>query len=207
MKTDLDAFESKLLAELQQHVAERSATYGLAEERPRHLARPRLVLVAAGAAAAVAAVVVIPDLGSSPAYSVDEGNAGQIHIEINRPEDASGLQRALQKHGIAADITYLSMLQTCAPGRYTVVERNLHGMSTNIGERSISVTLPPGAVQDGETFVLTWSVLSMSADELKAAGISSGPGTEVGAGFRLSINADIATGPVKPCEPVSATPP
>jgi hypothetical protein len=117
------------------------------------------------------------------------------------------LQRALQNHGIAADITYLSKLQTCVPGRYTVVDRNLHGMSTNIGERSISVTLPPGAVQDGETFVLTWSVLSMSADELKAAGISSGPGTEVGAGFRLSINADIATGPVKPCEPISATPP
>jgi hypothetical protein len=205
MKTDLDAFESKLLAELHQHVAERSTVDGPTEERQRRSAGPRLVLVAAGAAAAVAAAVIVPGLGSSPAYSVTEGNAGQIHVEINRPEDAAGLQRALQEHGIAADITYLPELQTCAPGRYAVVDRNLVGMATDIGARSISITLPSGAVREGETFVLTWSVLPMSAEDVKAAGLSSGAGTESGNGFKMSLHSDIATGPVEPCRPVLAT--
>ena len=205
MKTDLDAFERNLLAELHQHVAERNTVDGRAEERRRRLARPRLILIAAGAAAAVAAAVIAPGLGSSPAYSVSEGNAGQIHVEINRPEDAAGLQRALQEHGIAADITYLPELRTCAPGRFTAVDRNLVGMSTDVGARSISITLPSGAVREGETFVLTWSVLPMSAEDINAAGLSSGPRTESGDGFRMSLHADIATGPVEPCQPVLAT--
>jgi hypothetical protein len=215
MKTDLDAFESKLLAELRAHVVERSTADGRGDEPPRHVAGPRLVLVSAGAAAAIAvaviaAVLVGPGLRSSPAYSVDEGSAGQIHVEVNRPEDAAGLQRALEEHGVAADITYLPGLQTCAPDRYTAVNRKHVGMMTSIGERFISVTLPSGTVRDGETFVLTWSVQPMSAREIKAAmeahDASSGPGI-VGAGFGTTASIDIATGPVKPCQPVSVTAP
>jgi hypothetical protein len=207
MKTDLDAFESKLLVELHEYVSERSAADGCAEERRRRSAVPLLVLVAAGAAAVVAAAVIVTGLGSSPAYSVGEGNAGQIQVEINRPEDSAGLKRALEEHGIAADITYLPEMQTCAPGRYTVVDRKFVGMSTGIGERRISVTLPPGAVREGETFVLTWSVLPMTAANIKAAGLSSGSETEPGDGFRFSVHIDIATGPVQPCRPVSTTSP
>jgi hypothetical protein len=62
------------------------------------------------------------------AHSVAEGNAGRIHIEINRPEDATGLERALQEHGIAADIAYLPELQRCAQVRYSVVDRKFVGM-------------------------------------------------------------------------------
>jgi hypothetical protein len=40
-----------------------------------------------------------------------------------------------------------------------------------------------------------------------AAGLSSGPGTEPGNGFSVSLNVDIAAGPVAPCQPVSATSP
>ncbi len=158
-------------------------------------------------AAALAGVVVVPGLGSSPAYSVGEGNAGRIHVEINRPEDAAGLERALQQHGIAADITYLPELQICAPGRYTVVDRKVVGMQTEIGERTISVTLPSATVRDGETFVLTWSVLPMSDKDISAGGLSSGLGTKTRDGFRTTVDFNVAIGPVKPCEPVSATPP
>ena len=49
----------------------------------------------------------MPGLGTTPAYSVQEGNAGTIEVQINRPQDAAGLERAIEEHGIAADITYL----------------------------------------------------------------------------------------------------
>jgi hypothetical protein len=210
MKADLDAFESTLLIELHAHVSERSMTEGRAEERPRHAARPWLVLVAAGAAAAVAAVVIVvvaPAKGSPPAYSIGEGNAGEISVQINRPEDVLGLEREMEKHGIAADITYLPMMQTCAPGRYTAVNRKLDRLGVEVGERSLSVTLPSGAVREGETFVLSWSVLAMTAADLSAAGATSGPGTEVGDGFGLAVDFNIATGPVAPCQPVAAASP
>lgn len=145
----------------------------------------------------------LPGLGSSPAFSVGEGNAGEIHAKINRPKDAAGLEQALAEQGITADITYLPELQTCAPDRYKVVDRRLPGMMASIGERNIAVTLPPDTVRAGETFVLTWSVLPMTAEAMAAI-----PGSKTGdvvGGFTASVEFDIATGPVAPGEPVDAT--
>ena len=195
MSTDhdtlLDPFESRLLAELRREVV----TSPAAQPPPR---RGRRVLVAAAAVAATAAVgvVLVPGLGSSAAYSVQEGNAGEVVVEINRPEDSTGLERALAEHGIAADVTYLPDLQSCAPGRFTEVDREV-GMLVQIGQEIVKVTLPPGAVRDGETFVMELSVEAMTEDEL--AEITEREGQPAIEGTRSKVSAEVATGPVTPC--------
>jgi hypothetical protein len=172
---DLDAFETRLLVELRREVAEPAP----AQRRTRRA----LGLAAGVAATAVVGVVLVPGLGTTPAYSVQEGNAGEITVEVNRPEDAAGLERALAEHGIDADVTYLPALQTCAPGRYTEVDREV-GMSLSIGTDLVRVTLAPGAVRDDETFVMVLSV------EPVTDGMSS------------SVLAEVARGPVGACDPV-----
>ncbi len=158
--------------------------------------------VAAGVAAtAVVGVVLVPGLGPTRAYSVQEGHAGTIEVQINRPHDAAGLERALEEHGIAADITYLPDLQECAPGRFAEVAREV-GMSLQIGQEMVKVTLPPGAVRDGETFVMVLSVEAMTQDEL--SDLEEREGQRIVEGTRSSVTAEVATGPVGACEVVAA---
>lgn len=195
MMTQLDDFETRLLNSLRAEVAQRP------QRRPR-----RGVLVAAGVAASAAAFVIIPGPQESPAFSVVEGNAGEITVEIARPEDPIGLERALEEHGIEADITYLRGRQTCAPGRYTEVDRSSPGLMTSIGGRSIAVTIPAGTVRDGETFVLTWSVQPMAEEELEAPNAESHDGAVTVGGFHVTVDAAVVTGPINPCAPVPLSP-
>lgn len=205
MSTQLDSFETRLLAELRRHVANAPAAgEGLDSRQPR-IGRTRLAFLAATAAVVIVAVLFAPGVGSSPAYSVGEGNAGEVHVEINRPEDAAGLERALEEHGISADITYLPELQICAPGRYAVADRERTGLLLSVGERQLSVTLEPGAVRDDETFVLAWSVVPMTDAELEQVGAETDQ--SVIDGFRSSVEFDIATGLVAPCQPIVAPSP
>jgi hypothetical protein len=195
---ELDTFESRLLAGLRHEVE----TAPAAAPAPRRTRR-RAVAVAAGVAAtAVVAVVLVPGLGTTRAYSVQEGNAGTIEVQINRPQDAAGLERALEEHGIAADITYLSDLQACAPGRYAEVDREV-GIALQIGQEMVKVTLPPGAVRDGETFVMVLSVEAMTQDEL--SDIEQREGQRVVEGTKSSVTAEVASGPVGACDVVAAT--
>jgi hypothetical protein len=189
-ETRLDPFESRLLAELRQQVAAAPA---------RRRTRRPLAVAAAVAASAVVGVVLVPVLGTTPAYSVQEGNGGEIVVEVNRPEDAAGLEQALEERGVAADITYLSDLQECASGRFAEVDREV-GLSLSIGEDLVRVTLPPGAVRDGETFVMVLSVEAMTQDEL--ADVSDREGQLVIEGTRSSVSAEVAAAEVRPCEVV-----
>lgn len=194
--SQLDPFETRLLAELRREVAD-SASHVPTPGRTR-----RWLAVSAGVAAtAVLGVVLVPGLGTSAAYSVSEGNAGEIQVEINRPEDAAGLERALAAHGITADVTYLPDLQSCAPDRYVPVDREV-GLKLGIGEEQIKVTFAPGAIRDGETFVMVWSVESLTDDELAA--IDAREGTRTVNGFASSVLADVTDGPVAPCQVVPA---
>ncbi|MDO5741169.1 MAG: hypothetical protein Q4P07_13585 [Ornithinimicrobium sp.] len=194
MTTQLDDFETRLLQSLRAEVAQ------------RHQPRPRRgFLIAAGVAAAATAFVVAPALMPTPAFSVGEGNAGEIRVTITRPEDASGLERALVEHGINADVTYLPGLQTCSPGRFQKSERATPGLMTSISDRSIAVTIPPGAVRDDETFVLTWSVLPMTDDEIAEQNSDRAEGTNVVNGFGSNVDFAVASGPVHACEPVPAS--
>ena len=193
----LDAFEERLLVSLRREV-EQHGTDGPSSRRPAPRPARRVLAAAAGVAAAtVVGVVLVPGLGSTAAYSVEEGNAGEIEVEINRPEDAAGLEQALEEHGIEADVTYLPALQTCAPGRYDVVERDVR-MSFSLGQDRVSVTLPPGAVRDGETFVMVWSVEAVPAPP----GGADENGVTTLDGTAASVMGEVSAGPVGPCEVV-----
>lgn len=202
MTTQLDDFETRLLHTLREQVTQQGTTPARRSHRPR-----RLMAMAGAVAAAATALLVIPGLGTSPAYSVQEGNAGEIVVEINAPTDAEGLERALREHGIAADITYLPQLQSCAPGRYVEVDRPLSGLTTMVGSESIGVTIPPGTIREGETFVLSWSILPMSQAELDTLNsqIAEDGGTTI-EGAHVTLTAGVAAGPVRPCTPVPAAP-
>jgi hypothetical protein len=192
MTTQLDRFESALLTRLREQVDQQP------EARPR-FSRPRLLLGAAAAVtAAVAMVVVVPGFGTTTAYSVQEGNADIITVKVERLEDADGLEAELAKYGIDADITYLSDRQECAPGRYKPVKRSLTGLRVTMGAEQLEVTLPPGTVRDGETFVMAVSgeVIPPSSSD------PSEDGNEVFSGW---TDFNVTAGPVPSCTVVPST--
>lgn len=191
MNAPLDSFETTLLTRLREHVDQQPAV------RPRFV-RPRLVLGAAATVAAAAMVVVVPGLGNTTAYSVQEGNSGTITVEVTRLEDAEGLEAELARFGVTADITYLPDRQECAPGRYTPVDRSLSGMGVTMGSQLLRVTLPPGTVRDGETFVMAVSgeAIPPSSSEPSQDGI-----IDMG-GFSGWTDFNVTAGPVPPCRVV-----
>lgn len=194
MNAPLDSFETALLTRLRDHVEQETTV------RPR-LSRPRLLLGAAATVAAAAVmVVVVPGLGTTAAYSVQKGNSGTITVEVQRLEDAEGLEAELAKLGVTADITYVPDRQECAPGRYAPVDRSLSGMGVTMGSRRLEVTLPPGAVRDGETFVM-----AVSGAAIPSSSSDSEDGiTDLG-GFTGWTDFNVTSGPVRPCTLVPST--
>lgn len=194
MNAPLDSFETALLTRLREHVDQQTA-------RPSRRFRPRLLVAAAiTVAAAAAMVVVVPGLGPTTAYSVMEGNSGTITVEVRRLEDAAGLEAALEEHGITADITYVPQHQECAPGRYTPVDRRLSGMGVTMGATLLRVTLPPGTVRDGETFVM-----AVSGEATPPSTEPSQDGVRDLGGFSGWADFDVTAGPVQPCTVVPST--
>jgi hypothetical protein len=185
---ELDPFETRLLAELRREVVLASAD----APAGRRTRRRSLVVAAGVAATALVGVVLVPGLGTSTAYSVQEGNAGEVTVEVTRPEDAAGLERQLAEHGIPADIVYLEWPQQCAEDRYTEAPADRQsGMGMTVGQDLLRVTLPPGAVQDGDTFVLSLSYRTVPRTE---------DGFEFATG-ETSVSFGVASGPVAPCDP------
>lgn len=195
MNAPLDSFESALLARLRDHVDQQPASTS-------RFSRPRLLL-AAGATVAAAAVmvVVIPGLGTTAAYSVQEGNSGTITVEVHRLEDAEGLEEDLAEYGVKADVTYLADRQECSPGRYTPVDRSVSGMGISMGSELLRVTLPPGTVRDGETFVMAVSGEAIAPSSSKP----SQDGITNEGGFRGWTDFDVTAGPVQPCRTVPSS--
>jgi len=188
VNAQLDSFETALLTRLREHVDQEP-------DASRRFSRPRLLLgAAATVAAAVVMVVVIPGLGTTTAYSVQEGNSGTITVEVNRLEDAKGLEAELAKYGVRADITYLPDRQECAPGRYTPVDRRLSGMQVSMGENQLRVTLPPGTVRDDEIFVM-----AVSGGAIPPSTEPPHDGITDEGGFGGWTDFDVTAGPVQPC--------
>lgn len=186
MSTDLDDFETSLLHHLRKEVASR-------QQRPQR----RWGLIGGGAGvAALAGGLLLPGLVASPAYSVAEGNAGEIIAQVNRLEDADGLEQALAKKGVEADITYLDYGQQCRPGRYRPVPGPTRDLFLSVGEQSFEVRLGPGAVRDGETLVI-----SASLRRIPAIGDPDGDGIEELGGVGGRVDAEVARGPVGECDP------
>jgi hypothetical protein len=82
--------------------------------------------------------------------------------------------------------------------RFTKVDREV-GMLLQIGQEMVRVTLPPGAVRDGETFVMVLSVEAMTEDEMSE--ITEREGQRALDGTRSTVSAEVASGPVEPCNP------
>jgi hypothetical protein len=104
--TQLDSYETALLAELRREVSERPApeTTAVPVRRPR-----RRRLIAGGATVVAASVVAVFGLGAgggSPAYAVETNSAGDVTVTVHRLDDAAGLENALRAQGIDADVSY-----------------------------------------------------------------------------------------------------
>lgn len=148
--TQLDSFETKLLAELRTVVAENAAT-PLPTAGPPRWRRPLIAVAATGLAAAT----------------------------INRLEGAERLEADLARLGIIAHVDYTPAGTLCRPGRY-VESRGVPGpgaleVSTAAGRSQSTLTLPKDALRAGETFVIesawadddTWLVgLGIAAGEV-----------------------------------------
>ncbi|MDP3894154.1 hypothetical protein, partial [Nocardioides sp.] len=71
-------------------------------------------------------------------------------------------------------------------------------MSTSIGAKLLRVTLPPGPVRDGETFVLS---VAGEAIPPSSAGPSRDGAIDMG-GFSSRTDFDVTAGPMQPCRVV-----
>lgn len=182
--TELDPFETALLAELRASLSGTAAAAGPPPARSRRARRRWQLAPVAVAAAVLAVALLVPGLRPTPAYAVTGGNDGEVRVEVNRLEGAEGLERALADHGIPADITYLPEGKQCAAGRY--VEVRTPGLTLGVSATRFYVTIPPGAVRKGDTFVLDASVVPIPN------------------GARARVSFDVATGPVAPCRVVDS---
>jgi hypothetical protein len=147
--------------------------------------RPKLALTSAGGllAAGLVIVTVVTVSRPLPAYAVSGGNGKEVKVKVNRLEGAHALEEALRKKGIAAEITYLPSRQRCQPDRY--VDDTPRGTSLSVGAYRFEVTIPPGAVGTGETFVLSASVTPLDG----------------GTGVSAAVDYGVAKGAVAACTP------
>lgn len=188
MNAELDSFESQLLTALRDHVdTEPSARAHILS------GRRRLVAATGAVAAAVAGVMFFPGLGGGPAYSVQEGNSGRIVVEVNRFEDAPGLEEALADHGVTAQITYVPDGGQCLPGRYFPIDRQ--GIALEMGSDLFKITLEPGTIRAGEVLVVDASILRVPDSTDPVTGVESTHGS------RVTVQADVAQAPVPACVP------
>ena len=96
MNQTLDHFESALLAELRQHVADHPAPASAAGPGVDSGSSQRL---ATAAAASVVAVLGIGGPGGAPAFAVDENGEGDVIVTVHRLDDAEGLEAGPRDKG------------------------------------------------------------------------------------------------------------
>jgi hypothetical protein len=111
MNTQLDTFETALLAELRREVQEHPApTPAPTAGRPP---RRRLKVLVAGAVATAAAAVAAVGLTgggptASPAFAVTASPNGSVRLAVYRLDDGADLEAALAGHGIDATVHFVS---------------------------------------------------------------------------------------------------
>ncbi|MGH3655308.1 MAG: hypothetical protein ACRDUA_01490 [Micromonosporaceae bacterium] len=195
MKSDQrDRFEDRLLAELKQVVAERPAPEPTPARETVAAARGfgwKLKLAAIGAAVAAGVAVAValplaPGQQDEPAYAVTVQDDGKVRVEIYELKDAEGLERKLEEAGIPAEVDYLPPGKMCREPRYTSSDSQAVAGPPESGGDPTIMTLDPKALRDGETVVLTTSTYDGLDNGLSA----------------VSVGFGVATGEVKPCEPV-----
>lgn len=178
MNDTLDTFERTLLRGLRHHVETGAPA---PTRRPQ---RRRIGLLPAGGlvATAIAAFLVAPGLGTNPAYSVEEGNAGRIEVTVNRLEDAAGLEAALRDVGVRAVVEYVADGTECARD-VRVVERG--GLTLSVGGEGFGIVIDPGTVRPDETLVID----------------AAAPREQPEGGVTAWVSAEVVAGRVAPCVP------
>jgi len=120
-------FEERLLTRLKAEVAGRGAAAARLEAEEASTAAPawrrrapRLAFAGGAAVAAIATVIAV-NAGSgdgSKAFAVETQDGGGTTIRVNSPEDAPGLEAALEEAGIPADVDWLPAGMTCREPRF-----------------------------------------------------------------------------------------
>ena len=227
-------FEERLLDRLKAVVAERDAAAagpeatGSASARPRRRRRARLALAGAAALVAAAAILVLDSGGDNPskAFAVEPQAGGGVTIRIYSLEDASGLERALERAGIPAQVNWLPAGTTCRGRRLTpsTVRTSMGGKigGFDVGGPAPAMTI---GVMSARQYRQRWRAYKRGNGSPQEArrllpNISFDPGsfgpgqTVVLSGSPVPHGGDpeggyqarlrVVEGPVEPCQPVSA---
>jgi hypothetical protein len=213
-------FEERLLSRLQGVVAERGAAAeaeAVVVEAPRRRA-PRLALGGAVAAAAVTAGLIVSAGGDNApaAYAVESQADGGVNIEIYELSDSAGLEGALAKAGIPAQVNYLPAGMVCREPHFTPSKTIASPEGTGKffrsfgmgGPNPISITVGDGfeephqgELADGERSNIHFDPSEFGADETLVLSGFPAPyhGDPTGGSV---VQVQIAEGEVGPCEPV-----
>lgn len=211
-------FEERLLDRLKAVVAERDAAAAGSEAAPgstgpRRRRRARLALAAAAALVAATLVLVLDSGGdnTSKAFAVEPQEGGGVTIRIYSLEDTEGLERALERAGIPAQVNWLPAGTTCREQHLTpsTARTSMGGRIGSFGiggpapaltigvmsphqyreRRSVpNVSLDPRSFRPGQTVVISGSPIPHGGDP------------EGGYQARFQV----VEGPVEPCDPVAA---
>jgi hypothetical protein len=129
-------FEDRLLAQLQDVVAENPAPAAAAPVRTRRRPAARLAVAGAAAIAAAAAVTLVATGGdgqTAAAYDVAPRADGEVAVTIHSLSDAAGLQRSLRAAGVPAVVSYAGPSTCVAPDRAPAETRGEAGATTGGG--------------------------------------------------------------------------
>lgn len=110
----LDAYETRLLAELRDLTREQGA-------RPQAPTRRRLLAAAAAVSLVGVGVATIAVTRPAPAYALTPTADGGVAVQVKQLAGADALKADLAARGIKADVTYTKPGTVCAPGRYRPV--------------------------------------------------------------------------------------
>ncbi len=224
-------FERRLLDELKAVVAKRGAEQATAAESattPSAWRRaPRLALGAAVVLAAAVAVLVFSSGGGNPpqAFAVESQQGGGVTIKIySLEEDTAGLEGALERAGIPAQVNWLPAGMTCRERHLTpsTAKTSMGGRTGGfeMGGRGPALTI---GIMSPQQYREQWraykrgdlppdkareSIPNISLDPesfrpgqvvvISGAAIPFGGDPE--GGFQAQFQ--VVKGPVEPCEPV-----
>jgi hypothetical protein len=195
----LGGFEQRLLGELKSVVAQRKAE----QPAPTPLwRRPRVLSAAAAGALALGAAVGVPLLGgestappASAAFTVTVDDNGTVTAAVNRFEDAEGLERQLEQHGIPTEVDYLPVDMKCEQPRFTPAPHSGRTVEFWFAD--------PDAVEDvGHEVPYTLIVHPDRLGPNQSLVLEAGHdqlGPEDGGGPAMWATIDVADSPVKPC--------
>jgi hypothetical protein len=232
-QTEGGDFQERLLTRLKAVVAERgAAAAGSAASPPSAGARRRRPLrlaLASAAALSVAAVLLIVNSGGdnpSRAFAVEPQAGGGVTISIFSLEDAAGLDRALERAGIPAQVNWLPAGTTCRERRLApaTVKTSMGGrmggfdvsgpapamtigvMSTQqYRERWRSYRRGGPSAEEARESLPNVSFDPRSFEAGQSVVITGSPipfGGDPEGGYRAQLR--VVEGPVEPCQPVAA---